>query len=253
MKTFVIRKVDTSTIHSVGDVKKVIRNALQDDIMVHDFDVGFIQGAHVVRIRSKDDLSEMWSELKLKSNVSLWCDGLVSPKNSSRNKRKLSAMSDDESDDEPIPKHRKKRASVDTCSERVQELIDKLQKNHGSKFTTMQVRIRAELVVAGMHRSLDEPPQGNSVFERVGSGGGVNTTVSKETSIAKVVYDAASAISSAFSPYKTVPSLHAGSPAKLIESRSKLYKQLSELQNLKSMGGLTDTEYVEEKETERES
>ena len=40
-----------------------------------------------------------------------------------------------------------------------------------------------------------------------------------------------------------------GSPAKLIESRSKLYKQLSELQNLKSMGVLTDTEYIEEKET----
>ena len=64
MKTFVVRKVDTSTIHSVGDVKKVIRNSLRDDIIVQDFDVGYIQGANVVRIRSKDDLSEMWAELK---------------------------------------------------------------------------------------------------------------------------------------------------------------------------------------------
>ena len=48
---------------------------------------------------------------------------------------------------------------------------------------------------------------------------------------------------------KPVPSLNTGSPAKLIESRSKLYKQLSELQNLKSMGVLTDAEYIEEKET----
>ena len=245
MKTFVVRKVDTSTIHSVGDVKKVIRNSLRDDIIVQDFDVGYIQGANVVRIRSKDDLSEMWAELKLKNNVSMWCDGLVSSKKSSRKKRKLS-MSDDESDDEPLlPKPRKKRASIE---ERVQELIDKLQKIHGSKFTTMQVRIWAELVIAGMHRSLDEPPQGNSMFERVGSGGGATKSVTKEPSVAKVVYDAASAISSAFSP-KTVPSLNTGSPAKLIESRSKLYKQLSELQNLKSMGVLTDTEYIEEKET----
>ena len=94
----------------------------------------------------------MWAELKLKNNVSMWCDGLVSSKKSSRKKRKLS-MSDDESDDEPLlPKPRKKRASIE---ERVLELIDKLQKIHGSKFTTMQVRIWAELVIAGMHRSLN--------------------------------------------------------------------------------------------------
>ena len=36
------------------------------------------------------------------------------------------------------------------------------------------------------------------------------------------------------------------SPAKLIESRSKLYKQLTELQNLKSVGVLDDTEYAAE-------
>ena len=82
------------------------------------------------------------------------------------------------------------------------------------------MRIWAELVIAGMHRGLDEPPQGNSMFERVGSGGGATKSVTK------VVYDAASAISSAFSP-KTVPSLNTSSPAKLIKSRSKLYKQLS--------------------------
>ena len=39
------------------------------------------------------------------------------------------------------------------------------------------------------------------------------------------------------------------SPAKVIESRSKLYKQLSELQNLESSGVLTDEEYKSEKES----
>ena len=38
------------------------------------------------------------------------------------------------------------------------------------------------------------------------------------------------------------------SPARLIDSRSKLYKQLSELQNSKSMGILNDAEYAIEKE-----
>ena len=39
------------------------------------------------------------------------------------------------------------------------------------------------------------------------------------------------------------------SPAKMIDSRAKLYKQLSELQNLRSTGILTDAEYATEKET----
>lgn len=81
VKTFTVRNVDTSTVQSVSDLKKVIRNTLHDDITTKDFDVGYIQGSAVVRIRSKDDLSEMWSELKSKSNVSMWCDGLVSSKN----------------------------------------------------------------------------------------------------------------------------------------------------------------------------
>ena len=39
------------------------------------------------------------------------------------------------------------------------------------------------------------------------------------------------------------------SPAKQIESRSKLYKQLSELQNLKSSCVFDENQYANEKET----
>ena len=42
---------------------------------------------------------------------------------------------------------------------------------------------------------------------------------------------------------------HASSPAKVIENCSKLYKQHSELQNLKTLGILHDREYANEKET----
>jgi len=38
------------------------------------------------------------------------------------------------------------------------------------------------------------------------------------------------------------------SPAKIIENRSKCYKQLSELNNLKAAGVLTEEEYQLEKE-----
>ena len=66
--------------------------------------------------------------------------------------------------------------------------------------------------------------------------------------------EAASAITSALCSTLTLskasqPSSH--SPARVIGSRSKLYKQLTELQNLKNAGVLDDAyvEYKTEKET----
>lgn len=107
----------------------------------------------------------------------------------------------------------------------------------------MQVRIWAELIAGGSYTSLDVPPHNNSI---AGCGGGSSKSLQKDSSVSKVLAEAASAITSAFnSPKASAPSLH-GSPARLIESRSKLYKQLSELQNL---GVLTDIEYAAEKDT----
>lgn len=70
----------------------------------------------------------MWSELKSSSNVSMWCDGLVSTKKSGRKKRKVS---EDETDsDEPQPKHCCKKRTSDETLENVQEIIEKLQNLH---------------------------------------------------------------------------------------------------------------------------
>ena len=54
--------------------------------------------------------------------------------------------------------------------------------------------------------------------------------------------EVATAIASALSP-------HGSSPAKLIEGRSKCYKQLSELNNLKASGIISNEEYLTEKES----
>lgn len=82
------------------------------------------------------------------------------------------------------------------------------------------------------------------MFERAGAGGSSH----KDTTITEFIVDAASAITGALT--KTGQSgVSVSSPAKVIESRSKLYKQLSELQSHKSMGVLRDDEYVAEKET----
>ena len=61
-----------------------------------------------------------------------------------------------------------------------------------------------------------------------------------------------SAIVAAFTP-RSVPSGSSTSqtgisPAKIIENRSKCYRQLTELQNLRSQGLLSDEDYSHEKD-----
>ena len=68
----------------------------------------------------------------------------------------------------------------------------------------------------------------------------------QDSSVAHALTEAATAITSALSP--RVVGAGVGSPAKLIKSRSKLYKQLSELQTQRSSGVLTEEEYKVEKE-----
>ncbi len=113
-----------------------------------------MRGANVIRIRSKEDLSEMWSEIqKSKNTTSLWCDGLIEV-NSKKTSRKRKLISDDEESDDYSScksKPKKKRQETD---EKVQEIVETLKKWYGAKYTFMQVRIWAELIVSGVWMNL---------------------------------------------------------------------------------------------------
>ena len=64
----------------------------------------------------------------------------------------------------------------------------------------------------------------------------------ESSAMAEALTQAAVAISTALSPQTSTPNSTGQSktsPAKLIESRSKCYKQLSDLSNLKASGVLT--------------
>ena len=58
-------------------------------------------------------------------------------------------------------------------------------------------------------------------------------------------------ISSALLPRPSLPSSQpvGTSPAKVVESRSKCYKQLNDLNQLKASGIISEAEYTEEKES----
>ena len=212
------------------------------DITDDHFDVGFIQNTSAVSIRTNEDLSEIWEQvLNSGKSVMLWCDGMVIP---STNKRKRAASGvDDESDDDTDLKKSKKKKKTDTDREdRVEKIVQSLKAKHGdAKYTPMQYRVWGEMVAGGVHASEDNPPS-TTMFVRCG------TVTNKRKSTSDVVVDAIDKLSQVLSPKVASPVRnHSHSPAKIIESRSKCYRQLSELKNLHVSGVLTDEEYTSEK------
>ena len=74
--------------------------------MQTDFDVGYAQGNDVVRVRSTQNLTELWTELKKsQSTTSSWCDGLYP----NCKKKDISINEDKDPDTEPIPKKKRNK------------------------------------------------------------------------------------------------------------------------------------------------
>ena len=124
IKTFTLRNVDTTAITSSDDLKELIKESLGDDIHSGNVDVGYMQGTNnVIRDRTRDDISEMWSDIrKQRSYTTLWCDGLVEVGSKcSKSGVKRKHASDDESEEE-LPRRRKKKKKAAT-EDKVQEVI----------------------------------------------------------------------------------------------------------------------------------
>ena len=229
-RNFTLRNLDTEVINCCEELKREVRSQLEEDVTTGDFDVGYVQGTNkVIRIRSRLDIQEFWQNFR-KGNLILWCDGLS---------KSTSKRSDDT---EPTSKKRKLKPTKDsTKDEEVQKVVEKLMTKHGTNFTTMQLRIWAEMINGGLHSSYDNPPT-TSMFSRAGP-----TSNKSGPSVNQVIVDAAKAFTSSLSGRAT--SSRCSGPSELIEDRSKLYKQLSELHNLKTANVLSQDEYEAEKET----
>ena len=245
-KTFTLRNLDLSAIKSCVDLKAVIKRRLSSDITGEEYDVGYVQGSNVVRVRTAEDLDELWALLrKPQSNVAIWCDGLsreadlcvTTTATATTGGRKRKKQTDTMSSEITSKKH------VDT-HERVQALVDQLKEKHDTKYTPMQYRIWGELIIGGQHVSMDEAPDNNSMFNRAGGG-----TKTKPKDVQSPVAQALTEVlASALAPRLPTGRTQGSrsSPAKLIENRSSLYKQLSELQGLKDTGVLME-KYAGEK------
>ena len=162
--------------------------------------------------------------------VLLWCDGLgKEPKEAEKNtctrRAKTSMIDSSDSDDEAPPSKRSKKGDRD---DKVQRCVEDLKEKHGqSAYTPIQYRIWAELLIGG------EVPTYSTMFMRAGTGG-----AQKRKSNVGASVQAASTSTASLGT----------SPAKLIDNRSKCYKQLSDLSSLKQSGLLSETEYASEHE-----
>lgn len=231
-KIFTLRNIKQNDITSCKNLKSLIKSQLCGDIIDGSFDVGVMQNNSAVSFRSAEDLTEIWEQLLVGKSITLWCDGMTS----SRNKKR----SCDELEEESEKRKSKKRKKDTTREEQVEELIEGLKVKHGTAYTPMQFRIWAEMIAGGVHVSHDEPPS-TTMFNRSGS-----INVKKKTT-SDVVTQVVDKIANVLSP-KAASSSNSNSPAKVIENRSKCYKQLSELKNLNESGVLSDEEYLSEKE-----
>ena len=175
-KIFTLRNINPDKISTIHKLECVIRDQLFDEISRSSFDIGYIQGSHIVTIRSKEDLLEVWSNVKKGSNIILWCDGL---KKSTSESKKGAISSDGSEDEEEIPETvkrkrkrpektdeeedgetRKKRKKDEDKDKKVQTTIDQLTANiaHNKAYAPMQYRVWAEMYLGGVHPSLDSAP-----------------------------------------------------------------------------------------------
>ena len=227
VKIFTLRNMNQSSLSSIDKLRNEIRAQLKNDVYQNKhFDIGYLQGSTVVNIRNQEDLSEIWTCLQKGSNVTLWCDGLSKSTSSSACKR-ARAVESSESEGEVEFHRRSKKKRSDTKDDKVGQNIKELKQKHGeATYTPMQYRIWAEMIVGGIYVSSDNPPS-STMFIRAGGGTAKKTSQSSNT----------------------VMSRAGCSPAKVIENRSKCYKQLSELKALLDSDVLSPLEYEEQKST----
>ena len=110
-----------------------------------------------------------------------------------------------------------------------------LKEQHGSTYTALQYRIWAELI-DGELANASEPPE-NSMFSRAGHGS-TSSSTQKKSGVVEVISEVNKQLINPKPPPRGQSS---------IENRSRCYSQLSELNNLKVAGVLTEEEYTAEK------
>ena len=153
------------------------------------------------------------------TKVTLWCDGLQSAHSGAASgtskARKRKQQQDDASNDESDAETTKKKSKVEEKDDKIQKIIQDLQGKYDKAYSPMQYRIWSEMIVGGVHTSLDIAPT-NPLFLRAG-GTYPKKSPSATEALTKAVVDIASALTPRpVTTTVTTSQAHAvNSPAKL--------------------------------------
>ena len=156
--SFIYGRINTGKVCSCDELRKLIKKQLSNDDIIEweEFDVGYINGKRgekVISIRSREDLAEVWKEVKSEGDkMQLWCDGLKigqrEEQSRKKNEKGLNSDDDDSEDDHPRTKSAREQRE-----EKLKQAVDTLNKS--MDLTTPQCNIkfgRTEVYANGMHR-----------------------------------------------------------------------------------------------------
>ena len=125
------------------------------------------------------------------------------------------------------------------------EVIANLRERHGSKYSTLQYRLWAEMFINDMHKTLDTAPPyplfGEEKRPRASSASG---------QLNDALTGLANSIAVALVPnqlQQSARSSSTASPTKTAQLRSKYMEQLKDLIKLRDIGALTPEEYEDER------
>ena len=129
--------------------------------------------------------------------------------------------------------------------EQLEVLVSELKQLHAERYMPMQYRIWGEMLNCGLYSSKTDAPS-TSTFSRAGG----NELKKRKLDVAEAIGEVAKQMSVAFSG--TASSISHStvdfSPERKIKNRSKCYKQLNDLKNLRKDGILSEEKYQSEKE-----
>lgn len=140
-----------STIHHLKE-KLIEEFDNQVPAISSKFQVGYFEGRQSSKIWLciNDDIDAMYKGQST-SEILLWCDARTA-----------------EDDEEDLPVSANKRSKQDNgplaagkraqLSEKTQQIVTDLQKQHGDQYSMVQYRLWARMITAGIHSMTDNPP-----------------------------------------------------------------------------------------------
>ena len=170
-------------------------------------------------------------------------------------KKVSEAFSDSDHSDSERPKCKRSRkaSAVEEKREGVEGIKAELREEHGSLYMPIQYTLWAEMIDAGTHKSVDEPPSAPMFLGKVGRPKHPKNADEMGTVFTEMAKSVITALKpSPQSPVLASPSqlLTCGtSPGKTADIRSKYLQQIKDLFSLFEAGALTDREFVEQKST----